>query len=108
MATAQYSKIEELEAKLARLASEFRCAEPNSSEREAIAFRYGRIFDNLLREAGRFVEPDFDSLLPDGYMPTQYEARTAQLAQKEVKAGPSRFQWVFRLVQLKSWRQMLR
>ena len=107
MATAHLSRIDELEAKLAHLALEFRRAEPNSNEREAIAFRYGKVFDSLVNEVGHFVEPDFDSLLPDGYMPTQYEARKAQLSPKEAKTKPNKFQWILRIVRLNSWRERL-
>jgi DNA-binding CsgD family transcriptional regulator len=78
MATATTSRTDELERRLANLAIEFRKAERGSAQREAIAFKYGRVFDDLVTTAGHFVEPNFDSLLPDGYMPTQYEARKTQ------------------------------
>lgn len=113
MATASKCNTNELEDKLAVLALQFRQAESNSSHREAIAFQYGKVFDDLVKAAGCFVEPDFDSLLPDGYMPAQYEARKARTslgvpASTSYKEKLQPFKrWVFRIVSLKAVRDML-
>jgi hypothetical protein len=112
MATASARNTNELEDKLAMLALQFRQAEPNSSRREAIAFQYGKVFDDLIKAAGCFVELDFDSLLPDGYMPSQYESRKARTS-LGVSTGVSYkgklqpfTRWVIRFVSLKAVRDM--
>lgn len=74
-------QIDQLECRLAELAFEFRKAEAGGSEAKALAFDYGQTYEQLVNLAQDHVEPDFDSLLPEEWMPALYRLRMGSSTQ---------------------------
>lgn len=68
-------QIDQLECQLAKLALDFRQAKSGEVEQKAIAFDYGQTYERLANLAEGHVEPDFDSLLPQQWMPALYRLR---------------------------------
>lgn len=68
-----------LEDALARLALQFRASSDPDLRRE-LAGQYEAIYEELCTMAQHAIEPEFDSLLPDGFMPQRYEERKAAQA----------------------------
>lgn len=74
-------QIDQLECRLAELAFAFRKAQPDGQEQKALAFDYGQTYEQLSQLAQGHVEPDFDSLLPEPWMPALYRLRISTSTQ---------------------------